>query len=78
MDKIIEIEVDEEVNLSMSEVIKHLCDELETIQKDIYTLCDETDSDTSKRLKELLNHFENLDASCYKLKEINHLLKNVI
>lgn len=78
MDKIIEVEVSEEKYLSMSEVIQHLCEELEEIQKDIFVLSDETDSETSKKLKKVLNHFENVDASCYKLKEMNDLLKRIV
>lgn len=78
MDKIIEVEVTDEEYLSMGEVIQHLCDELEKIQKDIFILCDEIDSDTSLKLKKLLNQFEYVDASCYKLKEMNSALKKIV
>ncbi|MEE0967373.1 MAG: hypothetical protein U0L85_10025 [Bacilli bacterium] len=62
----------------MNEIIEHLCDESEMIQKKIYQLSHDIDDKTAKELIKILDDFERLDASCYKLKNLHRCLKKMI
>ena len=68
----------EYIDVHMDEIIDHLCDESEMIQRKIYQLSHDIDEETAKELLDILDDFERIDASCYKLKNLNRNLKKMI